>query len=104
MTIPGVLAAMEAVFAAIKLIDSRYEDFRYQMPDGVCDNVGAAGVAFGSRARAPAELGDLWLTGCVFRSRERSWAWTPGRGHSAAAVASLIRSLAAWGERLPAGS
>ena len=55
--------------AAIEVIDSRFEDFRYRMPDVIADNVGAAKVAFGSRPCTVAELGDLRLIGCVFRSR-----------------------------------
>jgi 2-oxo-3-hexenedioate decarboxylase len=107
VTVPGVLAATEAVFAAIEVIDSRYEDFRYRMPDVVADNVGAARVAFGSRACTPAELGDLRLIGCVFRSQGEvvgTAAGAAAMGHPAAAVAWLVRSLAARGERLPAGS
>jgi 2-oxo-3-hexenedioate decarboxylase len=107
VTIPGVLAATEAVFAAIEVIDSRYEDFRYRMPDVVADNVGAARVALGSRACTPAELGDLRLLGCVFRSRGQVVGTAAGAavmGHPAAAVAWLVRSLNARGEHLPAGS
>jgi ferredoxin len=49
-TVTSVLSAIEAVFAAIEIIDSRFEDFRYRLADVIADNVGAARVAFGSRA------------------------------------------------------
>ena len=106
-TIMSVLSATEAVFAAIEVIDSRFEDFRYRMPDVIADNVGAAKVAFGSRPCTVAELGDLRLIGCVFRSRGEVVGTAAGAavmGHPAAAVAWLVNTLAARGERLPAGS
>ena len=58
-TVASVLSATEAVFAAIEVIDSRFEDFRYRLPDVIADNVCAAKVAFGTRmhgrgARRPA--------------------------------------------------
>ena len=78
-TAGGVLAATEAVFAAIEVIDSRFEDFRYRMPDVIADNVGAARFALGSRACTVAELEDLRLIGCVFRSRGQYCSSPPTR-------------------------
>jgi 2-oxo-3-hexenedioate decarboxylase len=66
-TVASVLSAIEAVFADIEMIDSRFEDSRYRLPDVVAGNVGAAKVVLGSQACAIAELEDLRLTGCVFR-------------------------------------
>jgi len=106
-TIEGVLPAIEAVFAAIEVIDSRFEGFRYRLPDVVADNVGAAKVALGPRACTVAELGDLRLIGCVFRARGEVIGTAAGAavmGHPAAAVAWLVNSLAARGKRLSAGS
>src|SRR5439155_4591909 len=37
-TVASVLAATDAVFAAIELIDSRYEAFRFRHPDVIADN------------------------------------------------------------------
>ena len=68
-TVTSVLSAIEAVFAAIEIIDSRFEDFRYRLADVIADNVGAARVALGSRACTVSTAGDLRLIGCVFRSR-----------------------------------
>ena len=67
-TVVGVLTATEAVFPAIEIVDSRYyEPFR--LPDSVADNAGAARVVLGTRGRAPDELVDLDVLGCVFRYR-----------------------------------
>jgi len=106
-TVAGVLSATEAVFAAIEVFDSRFEDYRYRMPDVIADNVGAAKFALGSRACTVAELGDLRLIGCVFRSQGGvvgTAAGAAAMGHPAAAVAWLVNTLAARGEHLDAGS
>ena len=96
MTAAGVLAATEAVIAAIEIMDSRYSD-RFRLPDSVADNAGAARVVLGARPRPPSELGDLRLLGCVFRSRARSSTPAAGgavMGDPAAAVAWLVNALA----------
>jgi 2-oxo-3-hexenedioate decarboxylase len=106
-TVTSVLSATEAVFAAIEVIDSRFEDFRYRRPDVIADNVGAARVVLGPRACPVADLDDLRLIGCVFRSRGEVIGTAAGAevmGHPAAAVAWLVNALAARGQHVPAGS
>ena len=106
-TVTSVLSAIEAVFAAIEIIDSRFEDFRYRLADVIADNVGAARVALGSRACTVSTAGDLRLIGCVFRSRGEVVGTAAGAavmGHPAAAVAWLVNALATRGEQLSAGS
>ena len=106
VTSAGVLAATEAVMAAIEIMDSRYSD-RFRLQDSVADNAGAARVVLGSRPRTPSEAGDLRLIGCVFRSRGDVVGTAAGgavMGDPAAAVAWLVNTLAARGEHLPAGS
>ena len=106
-TIPSVLAATEAVFGAIEVLDSRYEYYQYRLPDVIANNVGAARFMLGSQARRPGELEDLRLVGCVFRSQGEvvgTGAGGAALGHPAAAVAWLVNVLAAQGKQLPAGS
>jgi 2-oxo-3-hexenedioate decarboxylase len=102
-----VLAATEAVFAAVEVIDSRYADFKFTLPDVVADNASAAGYVAGPRLRPPGALGDLRLTGCVVR-RDGAVAHTAAGaavlGHPAAAVAWLASRLAETGRTIPAGA
>ena len=49
-TVTSVLAATEAVFAAVDVLDSRYEDFRFRLPDVVADNASAGAFLLGPRA------------------------------------------------------
>lgn len=105
-TVVSVLSAIEAVFAAIEVIDSRFKDFRYRLPDVIADNVGAARLVLGSRACTVSEAEICGLS-AAFSARAGRWSAPAGAavmGHPAAAVAWLVNTLAARGERLRAGS
>jgi len=105
-TVTSVLAATEAVFAAIDVLDSRYEGYRFRLPDVVADNASAGAFLLGSTARRPADLVDLRLLGCVLRVGGEVIATAAGAatmGHPAAAVAWLANSLAERDEVLRAG-
>jgi 2-keto-4-pentenoate hydratase len=105
-TVASVLAATEAVLAAVEVMDSRY-DSRFRFADSVADNAGAARAVLGSTPRRPADLEDLKLTGCVFRSRGAlvgTAAAGAAMGHPAAAVAWLVNTLATRGHYLREGS
>ncbi|HEY0002036.1 MAG TPA: fumarylacetoacetate hydrolase family protein, partial [Actinoplanes sp.] len=91
-TVISVLAATRAVLAAVDVLDSRYEDFRFRLPDVIADNASAGGFLLGPRAVPPAELDDLRLLGCVLRVNGDVVATAAGAaamGHPAAAVAWL---------------
>ena len=106
-TTASVLAATEAVMGAIEVLDSRYQDYHYRRPDVIADNVGAAGVILGPQRRAPRDVVDLRLLGCVFRAADEVLDTAAGGaalGHPAAAVAWLINALAEQDRVLPAGS
>jgi 2-oxo-3-hexenedioate decarboxylase len=105
-TVTSVLAATEAVFAAIDVLDSRYENFRFTLPDVVADNASAGAFLLGPVARPPAELVDLRLMGCVLRVDGEVVTTAAGAGvmgHPAASVAWLANQLAERDERLQAG-
>ncbi|MGH9001306.1 MAG: 2-keto-4-pentenoate hydratase [Acidimicrobiia bacterium] len=106
-TVTSVLAATEVVFAAMDILDSRYEDYRFKLPDVVADNCSSGGVVLGPQARRPDELEDLRLVGCVLRERGAVVATAAGAatmGHPANSVAWLVNRLAARGRGLVAGS
>ncbi|MFD0920564.1 2-keto-4-pentenoate hydratase [Saccharopolyspora rosea] len=68
---PGVtaataLAAVESVHCGAEVIDSRYTDFRFALPDVVADNASAARVVLGSTGVPPAGL-DLALEACLLQ-------------------------------------
>ena len=92
----------EALFAAVDILDSRYRDYRFALPDVIADNASAGRVVLASR---PADLVDLRLVGCLLRAGG-TVAATAARAvmeHPAVAVAWLANCLGPRGERLRAG-
>jgi 2-oxo-3-hexenedioate decarboxylase len=106
-TVTSVLAATDVVMCAVDVLDSRYENYRFQLPDVVADNCSSGRFLLGPLARRPDEMIDVRLVGCVLRSQGNVVATAAGAasmGHPAAAVAWLANRLAERGESLPAGS
>ncbi|HWP63302.1 MAG TPA: fumarylacetoacetate hydrolase family protein [Candidatus Binatia bacterium] len=104
VTAVHVLAATEAVFGAIEVLDSRYAGYRFTLPDVVADNASSGRFVLGGAIRR-AGL-DLAEVGCVFEQNGRLVATAAGAavmGHPARAVAWLVRRLAAEGRSLRAG-
>jgi 2-oxo-3-hexenedioate decarboxylase len=105
-TITSVLAATEVVFAAVDVLDSRYESFKFTLSDVVADNASAGAFYLGPIARRPDELEDLRLLGAVVRvdgDVAMTAAGAAVMGHPAASVAWLANQLRAEGEKLRAG-
>ena len=101
-SVPTVLAATEVLFPALEVLDSRYEGFRFTLPDVVADNASAARVVLGGRLLPVAAL-DPQLEGMVLRAGGEVVDTAAGAavsGHPAAAVAWLARAAG----HLPAGS
>ena len=104
VTTADVLAATAAVAVGIEVLDSRFTDYRFTMPDVVADNTSAGRYLVGSLV----EVGgiDLRRVGVVLEHRGEVVATASGAaalGHPASAVAWLVRSLHADGEGLTAG-
>ena len=104
VTAADVLAATAGVATGIEILDSRYRDYRFTMPDVIADNTSAGRFVVG--APVPPDGIDLRLAGVVLEHDGEVAATAAGAaalGHPAAAVAWLARSLAAAGEGLRAG-
>ena len=88
-----------------RVLDSRYRDYRFTLPDVVADQTSAGRFVLAGTLTSPRGL-DLALTGCVFSRNGEIVATAAGAaalGHPAAAVAWLVRRLAASGRGLRAG-
>ena len=104
VTAADVMAATAAVAVGIEVLDSRYSDYRFTMPDVVADNTSAGRYLVGAPVDAAGI--DLRLVGVVLEHRGEVVATASGAaalGHPASAVAWLVRSLHAEGEGLKAG-
>jgi 2-oxo-3-hexenedioate decarboxylase len=105
VTATHVLAATRWVVPAIEVLDSRYPDYRFGLPDVIADDASAGRFLLGGAVARPEGI-DLRLVGCVFERNGEVLATAAGAaalGHPAAAVAWLVRSLAARGRGLSAG-
>jgi 2-oxo-3-hexenedioate decarboxylase len=102
----AVLAATDFVVPALEVIDSRYEDFRFDLASVIADNTSASRFVVGGVARS-IEGFDLRTLGIVMQKNGAIVAMAAGAavlGHPAAAVAMLANTLARRGEEVPAGT
>ena len=101
-----VLQAVDFVTAAVEIIDSRYENFRFDLKSVIADNTSAAGFVSGSVMREADDL-DLPTLGVVMEKNGEiveTGAGAAVLGHPATSVAMLANMLAARGEVIPAGT
>jgi 2-oxo-3-hexenedioate decarboxylase len=107
---PGVtaataLAAVDSVCCAIEVIDSRYRDFRFTLPDVVADNASAGFFVTGPVAVPPASL-DLALEACLLERCGQVVDSATGaavQGHPAEALALAANDLGRRGLAIEPG-
>jgi 2-keto-4-pentenoate hydratase len=90
-----VLEATKGVIPALEVLDSRYEEFKFTLPDVIADNASAARIILGGRLLEPSAL-DLQLEGVVLRADgevAQTAAGAAVSGHPAAAVAWLANAV-----------
>ncbi|WP_138419346.1 2-keto-4-pentenoate hydratase [Aquibacillus sediminis] len=100
-----VMRATEYVFPAIEIIDSRYENFNFTLPDVVADNTSAAGAVFGRSLKKPESL-ELDVVGVTLTINGEIRSLGAGAavlGHPANAIARLANMLSEKGEKVKAG-
>jgi 2-keto-4-pentenoate hydratase len=90
---PGISAAeaigaIECVFPALEIIDSRIAEWKITLRDTIADNASNGGIVLGSRAVRPDAL-DLSLVGCVFYRNGRPI----GTGAGGAVLGSPLNAL-----------
>jgi 2-oxo-3-hexenedioate decarboxylase len=103
--IGAVLAATDFVMPALEIIDSRCENFKFDLASVVADNSSSARFVLGGRAKPVAAL-DLRSLGMVLEHNGEAFSFGAGAavlGHPALAVALLANLLAPRGETLEAG-
>jgi 2-oxo-3-hexenedioate decarboxylase len=108
---PGVtaataLAAVGSVHPGVEVIDSRFTDFRFDLPDVVADNASSARFLIGPDGVAPEGL-DLWLEAVALSRNGEVVDTATGaavQGHPAEALALAANALATRGEFIEAGA
>ncbi|MBQ0797767.1 MAG: 2-oxo-3-hexenedioate decarboxylase [Porticoccaceae bacterium] len=101
-----VLAATDFIVPAVEIIDSRYENFKFDLPSVIADNSSSCRFVIGGRP-LPVDSIDMRTTGVVMEKNGAVVELGAGAavlGNPAASVAMLVNMLAERGEVLPAGS
>lgn len=101
-----VAAAIDSVLPAIEVIDSRYEDFRFDLPSLIADNSSAARFTVGGSARRLQDL-DLKTLGVVLEKNGQvveTGAGAAVLGHPLTSVAMLANLLNERNAAIPAGT
>jgi len=104
--IGDVLAATDFVVPAVEVIDSRYENFRFDLKSVIADNTSSARFVVGGTHRGAEGL-DLKNLGVVLEKNGEVVVTAAGAavlGHPANSVAMLANMLGARGRELPAGT
>lgn len=104
--IGSVLAATDFILPAVEIIDSRYENFRFDLKSVIADNTSSARYVLGGSHRN-AEGIDLKNLGVVMEKNGEVVAMASGAavlGHPAQSVAMLANMLGARGREIPAGT
>lgn len=97
------LAAIEAVAPALEIIDSRYRDFKFTLPDVVADNASSSGFYVGSWARPATDVANLGIVMEVNGRPVQIGSTAAILGHPIRSLVAAARLVARAGERLEAG-
>lgn len=105
VTREDVMKATELLFPGIEIIDSRFQNFDFTLPDVIADNTSAAGAVYGAKVKDLNGL-DLETIGVVLEINGE--VQTIGAGaavldHPAESVARLANMLAEKGESVKPG-
>ena len=95
-----VLAKTDYVLPALEIIDSRYENFHFTLPDVIADNASTSRVVFGTSIKKPEQF-ELDLVGVTLSiNGEIKESGTGGAvlGHPANSIAMLANMLAKKGK------
>lgn len=100
-----VLAATDYIVPALEIIDSRYENFQFTLPDVIADNASTSKVVFGSALKHPTDIAlDLMGVGLFINGEMKAFgAGAAVLGHPAHSIAMLANMLARKGEKIHAG-
>lgn len=106
LDLDAVRAHLATVGVAAEVIDSRWSDYRFRLPDVVADNTSAAGIVIGASVPLD-DVSDLASLACTVSVDEQVIHEATGAailGDPLLAVELLSRHLERRGEVLPAGS
>jgi 2-oxo-3-hexenedioate decarboxylase len=95
--------ALAGVAPALELIDSRYRDFTFSLPDVVADNCSAAAIVVGPWSDPATDVGNLGLVLEVDGEIAQVGSTAAILGHPLRSLVAAARLVGAAGERLEPG-
>ncbi len=104
--IGDVLAATDFIVPAVEIIDSRYQNFKFDLPSVIADNSSSSRFVIGGRPLS-VDAVDMRTLGVVMEKNGvvvELGAGAAVLGNPAASVAMLVNMLSERGQTLPAGS
>ncbi len=103
VTAVEALAAVEAVAPALEIIDSRYQDFKFSLPDVIADNASSSGFVIGAWGDPHQDFGNLGLIMSMDGRTVQVGSTAAILGHPLRSLVAAARLSAAAGEPLQAG-
>ncbi len=103
VTAVQALAAVEAIAPALEIIDSRYRDFKFTLPDVIADNASSSGFVIGGWNDPAQDFGNLGLTLNIDGRVMQVGSTAAILGHPLRSLVAAARLSAAAGEPLQAG-
>ena len=97
------MAAVAAIAPAMEIIDSRYKDFKFTLPDVVADNSSSSGFVLGNWCDASIDFSNLGLVMDVDGRTVQAGSSAAILGHPIRSLVAAARMLARWGESLKPG-
>ncbi len=95
VTTAEAMQAVGGVCLAIEVLDSRYSDFKFSLPDVIADNTSAVGFVLGSEVRSPQSV-DVANLGLVLEINGRPQSIASSAavlGHPARSLALLVEMI-----------
>ena len=100
---PQALAAVEAIAPALEIIDSRYRDFKFSLPEVVADNASSSGFVIGPWHDPRREFANLGLVMAIDGRAVQVGSTAAILGHPLRSLVAAARLAAEAGEPLQAG-
>jgi 2-oxo-3-hexenedioate decarboxylase len=97
------MAAVEAVAPGIEIIDSRYRDFKFNLPDVVADNASSSGFVIGPLRPPTTDIANLGIVVRVNGRAVQIGSSAAILGHPVMSLVAAARMVADAGESLHAG-
>jgi 2-oxo-3-hexenedioate decarboxylase len=103
VTAPQALAAVEAIAPALEIIDSRYRDFKFTLPEVIADNASSSGFVIGAWRDPKTDFGNLGMTLNLDGRVVQVGSTAALLGHPLRSLVAAARLSAQAGEPLQAG-